>query len=706
MSTMVLTAGPRALNTPVSRGFWQRYRVIILAVTLFIVIDLGVLVLNFYTSFKIGEDAIGVNLSGRQRMLSQRMTKALLTVDIKQRDGRSTTAARDEFKLAVGLFERTLKGFEVGDTVPGGDGKPVYLQPAAGDAARQAVSTALTLWAPYRGVLTPVLEGRETPQELAVAVAYARANNVKLLGLMNDLTTALEKNATARANFLRMVQTVGILLALMNFAYILYKFLSSLRRADEAILEVNEENRQILDTVREGLFLLQPDFTLGVQISRSVGTLLGKAPRPGDRLLDLLGRLLFEKDLNDARDYMELLFLPHVRESLVQGVNPLTSVEVKTVNEQHLEERKFLSFSFNRVVEGGQVRHLLVTMQDITPRITLEKQLDAERSRARQEFSSLVQALRTDAGTLRSFVSRSEAQLLQVNDLLRSLSEEHGAVSPRKTLDKIFRLVHTFKGDAAALDMALLADMAHQLEEELQRLRNMEKLSGEALVNLPLTLESLLEKLGAFKLVAQAHPSDAAATGNPDSASPAYTLSGVNRVLILAERAASDLGKQVHTRLVLENGAQDHPRAQDEALLSLAVQLARNAVAHGIETPADRAAAGKAETGLITLTLARRASNGLELRVRDDGRGLTPGPIRQRLLELGWYQPAQLDQLSDQQILAHIFKPGFSTAAPGGEHAGRGVGLDLVQQEVARLGATMRLQSTPGQGTKFSIVLS
>lgn len=92
--------------------------------------------------------------------------------------------------------------------------------------------------------------------------------------------------------------------------------------------------------------------------------------------------------------------------------------------------------------------------------------------------------------------------------------------------------------------------------------------------------------------------------------------------------------------------------------------------------------------------------------MRDDGRGLTPGPIRQRLLELGWYQPAQLDQLSDQQILAHIFKPGFSTAAPGGEHAGRGVGLDLVQQEVARLGATMRLQSTPGQGTKFSIVLS
>lgn len=128
---------------------------ILLAVTLFIVIDLGVLVLNFYTSFKISEDAIGVNLSGRQRMLSQRMTKALLTVDIESRDGCDTTAARGEFKRAVGLFEQTLKGFDGGATVPGGDGKPVYLPRAAGDAARQAMDDALALWAPYRRALVP-----------------------------------------------------------------------------------------------------------------------------------------------------------------------------------------------------------------------------------------------------------------------------------------------------------------------------------------------------------------------------------------------------------------------------------------------------------------------------------------------------------------------------------------------------------------------
>jgi HPt (histidine-containing phosphotransfer) domain-containing protein len=707
MATMATTAPntppPQSASAP--RSFWQRYRVIILAVTLFIVIDLGVLVLNFYTSFKISEDAVGVNLSGRQRMLSQRMTKALLTIDIELRDGRDAATARDEFKLAVGLFEQTLKGFEVGATVPGGDGKQVYLQPAVGDAARQAVNSALGLWEPYRRILAPVLDGRETPQELSEAVAYARANNVKLLGLMNDLTTALEKNATDRANFLRMVQAAGILLALMNFAYILYKFLSSLRRADEAILEVNEENREILGSVREGLFLLQPNFTLGTQISRSVGTLLGRVPKPGDRLIDLLGPLLFEKDLKDASDYMDLLFSPHVRENLVQGINPLTNVEVRTSNALGNEERKFLAFSFNRVVEEGQVRHLLVTMQAITPRIALEKQLEAERSRARQEFSSLVQALRTDAGTLRSFVLRAEGQLLQVNDLLRSLSDQQYMADTRKTLDKIFRLIHTFKGEAAALNMELLAGMAHALEDELQRLRNMEQLTGDALVHLPLALEGLLEKVGAFKLVAQAHPADNTASDNATSAPAADMLSGPTRVLELAQRAALDMGKKVRTRLVLEEGAQTHPRVQDPELMSLAVQLVRNAVAHGIESPSERSAAGKADTGLITLTLVRCATDELELRVRDDGQGLKAATVRQRLLDLGWYQPEQLDQFSERQILAHIFKPGFSTAAPGGLHAGRGVGLDAVHEATKRMGAHIRMQTKPGQGSEFGVIL-
>jgi len=89
--------------------------------------------------------------------------------------------------------------------------------------------------------------------------------------------------------------------------------------------------------------------------------------------------------------------------------------------------------------------------------------------------------------------------------------------------------------------------------------------------------------------------------------------------------------------------------------------------------------------------------------VRDDGCGLSAPRIRGRLLELGWYTPQQLDAFDDRQVVSHIFRPGFSTAAALSTHAGRGVGLDLVHANVRKLGARITLGSTPGEHTEFRI---
>jgi HPt (histidine-containing phosphotransfer) domain-containing protein len=250
--------------------------------------------------------------------------------------------------------------------------------------------------------------------------------------------------------------------------------------------------------------------------------------------------------LNDAREYIELLFSAHVRENLVQNINPLSAVEIKAVNARGLEANKFLAFSFNRVMDAGAVRHLLVTMQDISPRMALERQLEAERDRAHKEFSSLVQALKTDSGALRQFVGRAEAQLLQVNDLLRSASTATGKADIRKVIDNVFRLIHSFKGEASALNLELLAELANQFEDELDVLRNAPQITGDALLNLPLPLDNLLEKITVFRQLANAQapvPEDASAT-DP-----------LTRLTALAHKVALDLGKQIKTRLVLDNHA-------------------------------------------------------------------------------------------------------------------------------------------------------
>ncbi len=251
-----VTAAPQA-------SWLGKYRVIIIAVAFFLVFDLAVLVLNFYTSYQINEDAVGINLAGRQRMLSQRTAKAILSVEAARAQGGDAVATLQELGKAVELFDTTLLGFELGGTVPGGDLKPVTLNAAQGERAQAILQKAQKIWTPYKELLEPVLTGKATDAELQAAGSYARSNNLVLLGLMNELTTALEAVATERANTLRLVQTTGIVLALLNFGFILFKFLKQLRAADASIEEATEENAEILSSVREGLFLITPDYQLG-----------------------------------------------------------------------------------------------------------------------------------------------------------------------------------------------------------------------------------------------------------------------------------------------------------------------------------------------------------------------------------------------------------------------------------------------------------
>lgn len=678
-----------------NKSILGKYREIIIAVAFFLLFDLGVLILNFYTSFKIAEDALGVNLSGRQRMLSQRTAKALLAVDAARARGVDVDKEVEELRGAVKLFDTTLKGFQSGATVPGGDGKPVFLRAAEGETAAAILAQAQAIWTPYQQLLAPVLAGPATDAEIKAAVDYGKANNLRLLGLMNNLTTALESVASARASNLRAVQTGGIVLALLNFAFILLKFLRRLQTSDAAIEAANEENREILASVREGLFLITPDFKLGSQLSQSAQQLFGRPLAAGEDFFALLRPLLPEKALADARDYVQLLFAPHVKEALVQGINPLSEVEVSMTNRLGHEARRHLSFHFNRVQDAAGVRHLLVTVQDISARIELQRKLQQERQRSQKEFSMLLHAIDADPGMLRQFVTRAEALLLEVNDLLRSTSAAHGEAAVLKRVDEARRRVHAVKGDAATLGLDTIAMQAHAFEDELDRARQGGSAGGDlgnALLALPLPLEDLLNKVSALK----------ALTGLERAPAAPPAPQAINAMLgKLAADVAAGSGKRVEPQVAMGSLA-DLDAGTSDLVREIAVQLTRNAVTHGIEPAAVRRQGGKPAAGKVQVQLGR-AEGEWVLSVRDDGAGLSAARVRDKLLELGWYTQAQLDGFDDRQIVAHIFKPGFSTAGQVGMHAGRGVGLDVVQANVQKLGARMLLQSTPGEFTEFRI---
>jgi two-component system chemotaxis sensor kinase CheA len=692
-----LPAPGRAKSTAQSKQTsWGmgKYREIIIAVAFFLLFDLGVLVLNFYTSFQISQDAVGINLSGRQRMLSQRTAKAIFSVEAAQARSGDYGSDLAELRKAVELFDTTLRSFQSGGTVPGGDGKPVNLNAVQGASGQAILAKAQDIWTPYLQLLKPVIYGQPTEADIFAAGNYARANNLALLGLMNDLTTALEVVAGERANNLRMVQTGGIVLALLNFAFILFKFLGRLRKSDEAIEAANEENREILTSVREGLFLITADHQIGSQVSDSANALFGQPLTAGAPFFSLLAPLVSPKALAEARDYVGLLFSAHIKEALVQDINPLQEVQVKATNRLGQDSQRYLSFQFNRVQEGNTVRHLLVTVQDISERMELQQKLKAERQRSQKEFNMLLRAFDADPATLRQFVARSESSLLEINEQLRATSASHGEGTLLQTLDKAWRYIHALKGDAATLGLETLAEQAHRFEDELARIRDTGAGTdglGDALLALPTHLEDLLRQLSTLKNLTQNYRSAATGTGKDVSSS----------LTQLAHSVAVETRKQVQPRIDLAMQTELEPRARD-LVREIAVQLIRNAVVHGIEDPVARKIQGKNEAGRIDMELGRTMGE-WRLRVRDDGAGLSVEDIRQHLLDKGWYTPEQLEGFDDAQIAAHIFKPGFSTQAAADKHAGRGVGLDVVYANVQQLGGRLIVSSTPDRFTEFNL---
>ncbi|RDJ00218.1 hybrid sensor histidine kinase/response regulator [Dyella solisilvae] len=130
--------------------------------------------------------------------------------------------------------------------------------------------------------------------------------------------------------------------------------------------------------------------------------------------------------------------------------------------------------------------------------------------------------------------------------------------------------------------------------------------------------------------------------------------------------------------------------------------MLRNAVAHGIESPAERRKAGKPEEGAVRIRVAREATE-VVVRVTDDGRGLNREAIRKRGVERGLIRSDA--RLSDDQVLALITQPGFSTASTVTQLAGRGVGMDVVANEIKQLGGALSIESKDGAGTTFVLRL-
>ncbi|MCK4705999.1 MAG: chemotaxis protein CheW, partial [Gammaproteobacteria bacterium] len=172
------------------------------------------------------------------------------------------------------------------------------------------------------------------------------------------------------------------------------------------------------------------------------------------------------------------------------------------------------------------------------------------------------------------------------------------------------------------------------------------------------------------------------------------------RLRRIIRQTSRELGKEVDVEIVGEE--QEVDRTILDRVVAPLEHMLRNAVAHGIELPKDRQAAGKSEAGSIKITVGRQGTDVI-VKVEDDGAGINADAIRKKAIKQGLLDKD--NELTDHDILQFILKSGFSTAEEVTQVAGRGVGMDVVDSEIKQLGGVLEIDTERGKGTSFRVRL-
>lgn len=700
MTTQTLTGTtiPAAITIAPAKGTSKsssKYSGLIIAISLFLLFNLLVLSLNFYTSQGLDNDAVSINLAGRQRMLSQRMTKVILGMQVDAAQGKYDEKNTAELNKVADLFDATLNAFKNGGGATGGNEKPVTLQAVTLPAEQKLADEALAIWQPYKNLIHPLVSNAvPDAADLDAATNYARANNLKLLKLMNDLTTSLESSTKQKAANLQLIQTVALILSLILFANIVFNALRKLRTADAETTKAQRETTEILGTVKEGLFLLSPEFMIGSQQSNSLAQILQRDIAANTPFLPLLQNMVSADTYNSAKDYIALLFGNRVKESLVTSLNPLTEVQV-----QEADATRYLNFQFNRVMQDKEVLHLLVTVQDITKQTLQAQELADLKSQSSINLSMLTSLMGADQYQLKRFLTSAGECFAQINQTMSEFGKN--AAQNTERINMCFRLIHGVKGEAAALNLQSVQTHAHLFEQQLAELKTKEQWTNEDYLKLPIILNSLFDDIRQIHSILgsiSSYLGDAAQQQTRTQLSASIS----NNLNSLAIQVSSNQQKEILLKcdlgLLDELGEEMAGQIQQ-----MSIQLIRNGICHGIESPEVRAQKGKPRQGLINVSAGVTKDGAIEVSVRDDGCGIVPERIRVAMMRSGRYTVEEVAALTDKQIVNKLFEPGFSTTTNISTDAGHGVGMDVVQVKVQEMGGTLNISTKPDKYTQFTM---
>ncbi|MBX3724216.1 MAG: GAF domain-containing protein [Turneriella sp.] len=459
------------------------------------------------------------------------------------------------------------------------------------------------------------------------------------------------------------------------------------------------ETDQILRAVEEGLFLLyqaRDNFIIGAEHSQALASIFEQDELRSKNFLTAIAAFLPPETVDKTRTFIELMFDPTKKQAMLLKLNPLTFVQA---NFAAAEKQKYLRFSFNRITQtdgNGKVTsvdHLMATVSDVTHEIELRQKLERTEAQNRRHNELLLAILQSEPGTLAEFLNDLGEDLEAAQRLFEEAQESAGT-QRRALLTEIFRVMHSVKGNSSLLNFQHLTTLAHSAETNLDDMIPRDAVAdadikkiGDAITELKALnaeLRAWLEKIAVFQ------------TAGAGSQKTDFLLRTLENALL---KAAASQGKKV--ALDTQNfSAGKIPPEHRKAVKDLLMHLVRNSAIHGIEPSADRMAQGKPAEGRVCLSSADTDGR-LTIVLEDDGRGIDTAGIARKLLQRGVITEAELNSMSDAEKARLIFRAGVSTQEGVTEFAGRGMGMNIVEENARKMDGAIDIETQPGHGTKF-----
>ncbi|QQO11203.1 ATP-binding protein [Breznakiella homolactica] len=485
-----------------------------------------------------------------------------------------------------------------------------------------------------------------------------------------------------------------------------------LKRKNELIDKINQENRKYLDNIDEGLLIINEDLNVGDLYSEAVKSIFGTSIISGRPLVSLFYPDDESSESKELRKFLSLLIKNiHSDISMFEDVNPLKSAKItvpsKTSGTGY--EEKYLSVTFKQIKTLEGDTNIIALISDQTETRQLQEQIEQENTRHQREIEIIASLLETDPAEIQEFIQDSEKNIAEI----LAAAEKPDFTAETDEYNKIFSRLHSMKGLSGSLELRSVSWLVHEAESSLkQHHENMviayyipteDRSTDETKRQFIGKLDGLTAEFRRIRDLRDRLVNYVSKTYAGSGPAPQSSVERIRRLLektIL--RNAETLGKEARLDFTCgEEIPENAPILKDikEAL----VHLVNNSLDHGVEEPMERMLHGKPEAGTISVSL-RAGDNTIIVSVSDDGRGLDTGKIRDKMRKDGLIDGDPGQNIDDAVLLKNIFKPGYSSKDDVSMISGRGVGLSAVADVLAKYRGKINVKNKPGHGLSFTMV--